>query len=339
MRWLLLILLLILLIVVSSVYYYEINKDQIKANIGRTITGALEILPKTRVFQDAVFHTEERFNTKADLYQPITSDRQIKTIAKFGNAQEYGRLITLLGKHLGYGPQKTNTLNQLDRYSDAQIYEMICRAMQRDEGERGTHQAKSLYRPLYYLNKTDSKKYLKYLDMGCGNGLITAEFAKLIGAEETHCVEVGNYTHPDIKYHKITPASDKLSYADDYFDLITCVMSLHHMEKLPEMLAEINRVLAPGGTLLIKEHDCWNSIDAMLIDIEHAIFMYCLDKNKSFNGYILHYKNRDDWRDMLNSLDYQCGDYFYTSPRQEISATRAFWQIYQKAGSKTKAKK
>ncbi len=48
-------------------------------------------------------------------------------------------------------------------------------------------------------------------------------------------------------------ASDLSCFADAGFDLIFAAFSLHHTLKHPESLAEIHRILSPGGTLMLVE--------------------------------------------------------------------------------------
>ena len=46
-------------------------------------------------------------------------------------------------------------------------------------------------------------------------------------------------------------AEDSLPWADDFFDTITLTGVLHHFFRPRDALAEIRRVLSPGGRLLI----------------------------------------------------------------------------------------
>jgi ubiquinone/menaquinone biosynthesis C-methylase UbiE len=39
-------------------------------------------------------------------------------------------------------------------------------------------------------------------------------------------------------------------------DLITCLMTLHHVPHSHPMVSELARVLKPGGYLIVREHDC-----------------------------------------------------------------------------------
>ena len=45
---------------------------------------------------------------------------------------------------------------------------------------------------------------------------------------------------------------------DNRVDLITCLTVLHHVPHLDDMLAELVRILRPGGYLIVREHDCKN---------------------------------------------------------------------------------
>jgi len=48
-------------------------------------------------------------------------------------------------------------------------------------------------------------------------------------------------------------ADGTLPFADGTFDLITCFGVLHHVPKVSQTVAELARVLAPGGVLLLRE--------------------------------------------------------------------------------------
>lgn len=295
---------------------------------------------------DNMYGEKQSFSVKGNLLRDFKSNEQIQSVVKFGNINEYARLITLIGKHINARSfEKINIIkNLLYKKNDLQVYSELCKYFRRDEEQRSIKQAQDALRPLKrYLNVTDTSKF-KYLDLGCGNGKITAEAKKILGLSEVHCVEVDKtLSNPGVKYHYLDVQSEssqeyKLPYENNSFDLITAYMSLHHVENLESMIKEINRILKPDGILFIKEHDTWNAIDAMLVDIEHAIFIYCNelsdpDKAEKFKKYhyFCHYKNYWGWDKILGEyFEYKKSDYYYSSVRNEISPTRAFWAIYQK---------
>ena len=64
-------------------------------------------------------------------------------------------------------------------------------------------------------------------------------------------------------------------------------MVLHHVKNLNTLLSEINRITKMGGYFIIKEHDSFNNLDNMLIDIQHAMFSIVERNEKDFKKKIL----------------------------------------------------
>ena len=53
--------------------------------------------------------------------------------------------------------------------------------------------------------------------------------------------------------HQSPKPSGKLDYPDDYFNLITCFGTLHHIANVSTVVRELARTLKPGGILLMRE--------------------------------------------------------------------------------------
>ena len=49
-------------------------------------------------------------------------------------------------------------------------------------------------------------------------------------------------------------SAEGLPFPDAAFDIVTCRFTAHHFDNLPTAVAEISRVLKPGGTLLVVDH-------------------------------------------------------------------------------------
>ncbi|MEM6971896.1 MAG: bifunctional 2-polyprenyl-6-hydroxyphenol methylase/3-demethylubiquinol 3-O-methyltransferase UbiG [Pseudomonadota bacterium] len=92
------------------------------------------------------------------------------------------------------------------------------------------------------------------LDLGCGGGFLAEALAdkgaevsgidpaaKAIDSAKAHAAERGL----DIRYD--VGVGEALPYEDDSFDIVVCVDVLEHVESVPGTLAEIARVLRPGG--------------------------------------------------------------------------------------------
>lgn len=162
---------------------------------------------------------------------------------------------------------------------------------------------------------------------------MTKQIAQILNIKEAHGIDVVSDPNwkeiSTIHFHEGDIA--KLNLPDEYFDLITAIMSLHHIKYLDEAVKKIYKLLKPGGALVIKEHDCWTAYDAMMVDIEHAIFMKCLAKKDIRNSdYYIAYKNYFGWDDTFKELKVVYGDYYYPSIYHNISSTRAYWTIYKK---------
>jgi 2-polyprenyl-6-hydroxyphenyl methylase / 3-demethylubiquinone-9 3-methyltransferase len=98
---------------------------------------------------------------------------------------------------------------------------------------------------------------LRVLDLGCGGGLATAclarRGAKVIGLDRSRAslYEAHRHTHqlcprPDF----LCGQAEALPFADASFDVVWCTDVLEHLADLPAAVAQIARVLTPGGHLL-----------------------------------------------------------------------------------------
>jgi 2-polyprenyl-6-hydroxyphenyl methylase/3-demethylubiquinone-9 3-methyltransferase len=95
------------------------------------------------------------------------------------------------------------------------------------------------------------------LDVGCGGGILAEEFARLgcdvtgidpseksLAAARAHAREAGLA----IDYRQGT--GERLPFPDAAFDLAYCCDVLEHVEDLAKVIAEVSRVLKPGGIFL-----------------------------------------------------------------------------------------
>lgn len=97
----------------------------------------------------------------------------------------------------------------------------------------------------------------KVLDVGCGGGFTCEHLSKKgaivsgvdrslpsIETAKTHAKEM----NLNIDYR--AGQGERLPFEDASFDIVTCVDVLEHVTDLNQVLAEINRVLRPGGFFL-----------------------------------------------------------------------------------------
>lgn len=95
---------------------------------------------------------------------------------------------------------------------------------------------------------------LRVLDLGCGAGDSIDLFRSLSpgvrwsGVDIERSAEVEMRTRADADFH--TFDGERLPFGDAEFDLVWCKQVLEHVENPQGLLAEVTRVLQPGGVLI-----------------------------------------------------------------------------------------
>jgi SAM-dependent methyltransferase len=93
------------------------------------------------------------------------------------------------------------------------------------------------------------------LDLGCGTGTFTAMLAdagaSAIGVEVAEAaLRRARAAHPELDL-RLTPLDGPLPFDDRAFDLVWASEVIEHIAYTKRWLAEVRRVLVPGGRLLI----------------------------------------------------------------------------------------
>jgi SAM-dependent methyltransferase len=130
-----------------------------------------------------------------------------------------------------------------------------------------------------------------YLDIGCNSGNITSALGNHLNLPSSfvHGCDVlppTIWTQDYGSYAQLDTEDTTLPYASSSFSLVTCFVSLHHVEKLEDTLKEIRRVMAPNGLLFIREHDVSNDSDEQVfLDLVHAANAIVVFPSASSNGF------------------------------------------------------
>jgi SAM-dependent methyltransferase len=102
----------------------------------------------------------------------------------------------------------------------------------------------------------------KALDMGCGTGVVTLAMAErglaVTGIDHSPdmlALARATTENADLRVPPRLEVGDitKLDFADETFDLITCQGVLHHLAAIEPTMAEMRRLLRPGGYFYVSE--------------------------------------------------------------------------------------
>lgn len=128
---------------------------------------------------------------------------------------------------------------------------------------------------VYHLNFFKPFVKGRLLDFGCGEGQFLHMISKY--CESTYGVDVAQLPiekahnrYPDIEFSLLNDEG-RTRFQDNFFDAITAITVLEHILDIETTLDEINRILKPGGYLLIATTQI-TRIKMLLV------MMYSLDK-------------------------------------------------------------
>ena len=183
----------------------------------------------------------------------------------------------------------------------------------------------------------------KYLDVGSSNGVIAKTIGNSLGfkSENIYGIEISKWAEKEHKENKPSIQTEYIDgkqfpFEDNSFNLISCIMSIHHFEYKNDMLNEIQRVLKPNGVLIIREHEFDGSDELRsLIDLEHAIYANVLDKqntnkediNKFWSTYIGDYFSFEELKNYLSVRGINSITKNIIAPS---GTTKYYWSVFQK---------
>jgi ubiquinone/menaquinone biosynthesis C-methylase UbiE len=148
-----------------------------------------------------------------------------------------------------------------------------------------------LLQPLFFhpshrmLLETMTAADRRVLDVGCGTGAFAAQVLERFPATQVLGLDLsaGMLQKAEVRcraaagrLHLVRGDSEQLPFADDTFDVVTCTHSFHHYPHQERVLAEMHRVLRPGGRLLIIDGDrdrLWGHLlfDVLVVLVEGPV--------------------------------------------------------------------
>jgi SAM-dependent methyltransferase len=115
-----------------------------------------------------------------------------------------------------------------------------------------------------------STSSLRVLDVGCGVGLtdqhLAGRFEELHGVDPSAAaIERASDLNPNVRYRVNT--SSTLPYEDGVFDLAFAICVVHHVapDAWNQFVAELARVVRPGGVVALLEHNPWNPLTRVVV--------------------------------------------------------------------------
>jgi 2-polyprenyl-3-methyl-5-hydroxy-6-metoxy-1,4-benzoquinol methylase len=180
----------------------------------------------------------------------------------------------------------------------------------------------------------------KYLDIGCGSGSKTIKFSNFLNLNIKNVYgsdieQWGPYKQNKInhKFNFINIINNKIETTLK-FDLITCILMLHHVQDLDFLIKQIYSLLNDNGILIIIEHNKLDDYDNMMLDILHMLYGYLYDKNISYlkNPDYGKYYNWFEWRYILENHNfiYIKTEMIFESLSNETRYDNIFFSIYKK---------
>ena len=95
----------------------------------------------------------------------------------------------------------------------------------------------------------------RVLDLGAGNGWLARRLAGAhrVTALDLDAGETGLGGLDDARVHRVCGELEALPLRDGSFDVVIAAAALHYATRLPRALAEIARVLRPGGAFILAD--------------------------------------------------------------------------------------
>jgi SAM-dependent methyltransferase len=137
------------------------------------------------------------------------------------------------------------------------------------------------------------------LDLGCGTGTFTTMLADAgaiaIGVEVAEAaLRRARAAHPELDF-RLTPLDGRLPFDDRAFDLVWASEVIEHVADTERWLAEVRRVLVPGGRLLITTPN----------HARAAIMLHGLERYSQPFGDHLHLYTRRSLTEALEELGFE----------------------------------
>jgi 2-polyprenyl-3-methyl-5-hydroxy-6-metoxy-1,4-benzoquinol methylase len=200
---------------------------------------------------------------------------------------------------------------------------------------RGNSRANDINKLLKDLiNNNISTNFTSYLDFGGSDGIISSAVSEIlkIKKENAYSIDVESWFDRQVIKNSLNVTfmtikeNQPIRLADKSIDIITCFQVLHHIKNIDFVLRELSRIC--NGVLIIREHNCENDIDRMIIDLEHSLFEITIESKpniKFLNDYEAWYKSKKEWINILSKYGFR---HISNSLKMYSSPTKYYYDIF-----------
>jgi ubiquinone/menaquinone biosynthesis C-methylase UbiE len=112
------------------------------------------------------------------------------------------------------------------------------------------------------ISAISGERPVRILDVGCGTGIFAARLHEAFPNAEVWGVDLVSdmlakgserWRELSARVRAVQGDSERLPFADGSFDVVTCMNSFHHYPHQARAVAEMHRILRPGGRLMIVD--------------------------------------------------------------------------------------
>jgi SAM-dependent methyltransferase len=282
-------------------------------------------------------------------YLPVKSNQQFQTFLSLKNYNIQIQLLNnIVSRFVNYDNAQLKEIFQesfVSKMNDIDIYNKLRESRKiKDLTKKEKRDNKRSKEVFELLNKSSKKLIFDdtyyHLDFGGNDGAVASGISNLMKVNNTQVYSadvetwLGNTKkkqYDNILYTMLNE-NQKLPYANESFNSISCLQVFHHLEFLNSHLEELYRVMKHGGILIIKEHDCDNLSTQLLIDIEHMIHEYVepeIPNTKILNNYVAFYKSFIELDYILKLIGFKfILDKYDFNP--DFNPTRYYFAVYKK---------
>lgn len=148
-----------------------------------------------------------------------------------------------------------------------------------------------------------------FLDLGAGPADISELLSKAwkLDSSESFALDIDADWAPRVGVTRLNYAdsmTNRIPLASNRLDLVVILMVLHHAEKPDELIREAHRVLAPGGTLIFRDHSADTLEQQAFLDVVDKMLAWVFydEKYMPMPG---NYFPRSEWQAKMEAAGFE----------------------------------